>query len=257
VHSQPDIHRAGWPILALCLALAAFAMSSTRAEETLPAPDDAEIAAAVERLKADPNLATESQARVLRWAGSMETRPAKAGGWLDWIGALFSWIGETSRVLMWLVLIVLAGLLVLAIVRILQNARGSAPRQRRIDAPTHVRDLDIRPESLPDDIGATALAHWEAGEHRAALSLLYRGLLSRLVHVHAVPIRHSTTEGDCLALASRHLAPDRTSYVSHLVRVWQRAVYGGYDPDTRDVRSLCDGFAPAMSPAAQPQGPDA
>ena len=84
--------------------------------------------------------------------------------------------------------------------------RASARAPRGDDAfvaPTHVRDLDIRPESLPDDIGAAARALWDRGEHRAALALLYRGLLSRLAHVHRLPIRDSSTEGDCLALAAR------------------------------------------------------
>src|SRR4029079_6929748 len=72
-------------------------------------------------------------------------------------------------------------------------------------APTHVRDLDIRPESPTDDIGAAARQLWDRGEQRAALALLYRGMLSRLAHVHRVPIRDSSTEGDCVELASAQL----------------------------------------------------
>ena len=85
--------------------------------------------------------------------------------------------------------------------------------------PSHVRELDIRPESLPDDIGAAALAVWERGEQRAALALLYRGLLSRLVHAHGVPIRASSTEGDCLALAQSRLAAGSAQYAARLVSV--------------------------------------
>ena len=59
--------------------------------------------------------------------------------------------------------------------------------------------------AFPPDIGAAARALWDRGEHRAALALLYRGMLSRLAHVHRVPIRDSSTEGDCLALAASHL----------------------------------------------------
>src|SRR5690606_9992514 len=130
--------------------------------------------------------------------------------------------------------------------------------KRRSDesvAPTHVRDLDIRPESLPDDIGAAAWSLWEHGEHRSALSLLYRGLLSRLVHAHALPIRDSSTEGDCLALAERYLASDRHDYVSQLIRTWQRAVYGGENPQAPDIRRLCDDFAQALRASAPAQGP--
>ena len=113
-----------------------------------------------------------------------------------------------------------------------------------------MRDLDIRPASLPPDIGAAARALWDGGQHRAALALLYRGLLSRLAHVHSVPIQDSTTEGDCLALAAAHLARPRHDYVSRLVRVWQHAVYGHEEVSAGAVHDLCDGFATALDRAA-------
>jgi hypothetical protein len=73
--------------------------------------------------------------------------------------------------------------------------------------------------------------------------LLYRGLLSRLAHVHAVPIRDSSTEGDCLALAATHLPAARAAYVERLIRVWQRAVYGNIDPTSEEFNSLSTGFS--------------
>ena len=131
-------------------------------------------------------------------------------------------------------------------------------RSGRITAPSFVRDLDIRPESLPADIGAAARQLWDSGEHRPALALLYRGLLSRLVHVHMVPIKDSSTEGDCLALANRHLKDEeRKVYVASLVRLWQRAVDGGEDDPTESVHALCDGFARSLDQpevAAAPPG---
>jgi hypothetical protein len=112
--------------------------------------------------------------------------------------------------------------------------------------PTHVRDLDIRPESLPDDVGGAALELWERGEHRAALALLYRGVLSRLAHLHAVPIRDSTTEGDCLALAAIHLPAAAASYAERSIRVWQRAVYGNAEPTADEFHYLGTTFASAL-----------
>ena len=106
-----------------------------------------------------------------------------------------------------------------------------------------MQDLDIRPESLPPDIGAAARALWERGEHRAALALLYRGMLSRLAHVHEVPIRDSSTEGDCLALAARKLDAARVAYVTQLVRTWQRVMYGGMSIEDGVAHELFAGFA--------------
>jgi hypothetical protein len=117
-----------------------------------------------------------------------------------------------------------------------------------------VRDLDIRPDSLPADIGAAARALWQRGEARAALSLLYRGALSRLVHAHAVPIRSASTEGDCLRLASRSVSGEASAYFGRLVRAWQLAVYGAHQPDEASVHALCDEFDARLGPAVTVEG---
>jgi hypothetical protein len=121
--------------------------------------------------------------------------------------------------------------------------------------PTHVRELDIRPQSLPADIGAAARDLWQKNERRAALSLLYRGLLSRLVHVHGIAIRESSTEGDCLRLLSRRPEAYRNEYATRLVRIWERAVYGAQDPEDAAVLELCENFGPALNaPSAGHEG---
>jgi hypothetical protein len=149
---------------------------------------------------------------------------------------------------------VLAAMLAVYISRVVRRRVGKG-RSERFYAPTHVQDLDIRPESLPDDIGSAARALWDRGERRAALALLYRGLLSRLAHVHQVPIRDSTTEGTCLVLAATHLSEERHEYASRLVRIWQRSVYGGHEADTTAVYALCTGFRAALDPVAlEPAG---
>jgi hypothetical protein len=75
---------------------------------------------------------------------------------------------------------------------------------------------------------------------------MYRGLLSRLVHVHNVPIRDSSTEGDTLQLTATRLGEDKRNYVTRLIRIWQHAVYGGQQPETGSLYVLCDEFAPAL-----------
>jgi hypothetical protein len=214
------------------------------------APGRAEIARALAAVKADPNLATERTIRTLRWKNPTTAKPSGTFAWLAWIGGLFRWFAESARALMWCAVATLVGLLVVLLARLLR--RAPLPSSKKpVTAPTHVRDLDIRPETLPRDIGGAARRLWDGGEHRAALALLYRGLLSRLAHVHAIPIRDSTTEGDCLALtdASR-LAPRKREYASRLVRVWQRAVYGREDVQTATVHLLCNDFASALDPAS-------
>jgi hypothetical protein len=224
------------------------------AQESLQAqgesPGRAEIARAIDAVKADPNLATERTIKMLRWRESTEAKPRAMPTWLAWIGGLFMWIEQSARILVWGAAVVLAGVLVVYIVRVVR-VRGVPRREEPFVAPTHVQDLDIRPETLPKDIGAAARVLWDRGEHRASLALLYRGMLSRLAHVHCVPIRDSSTEGDCLALsAAMHLTQGRRTYSLRLVRVWQEAVYGREEVQAAVVYMLCDDFASALDPAS-------
>ena len=213
----------------------------------------AEVADAVERLKADPNLgAARSTRKLVRNSHAEPAKPANSPSWLLWLGEAFAWLARVARVLLWMLGIVLVGILGLYIKRFAQS-RGQRSVPLRVSMPTHVRDLDIRPESLPEDIAGTALELWQREQHRAALALLYRGLLSRLAHTHGVPILDSSTEGDCLTLAATHLPATRSAYAGRLIRVWQRAVYGNIEPSPEEFRALCADFAAAVdAPTAAP-----
>ena len=221
-------------------------------------PDSAQIASAVERLRDDPNLATSRQSRTLHWVNDRQSEPPRsAPGWIWWVRDLFAWLAESSRLLLWAVALLMIALLVVYLLRglSLHRKRRDPGHDSAQSAPGHVHGLDIRPESLPDDVGAAALALWDAGEWRAALSLLYRGLLSRLANDYSLPIQRSSTEGDCLQLATR-LDAAKSGYVARLVKTWQRAVYGAVPPAADDVRKLCAEFATVLianSRSASPQ----
>jgi hypothetical protein len=241
-------------LLRRALSVAAILLATTGAHAagaigTAAAPDAAAISQALEEVQKDPNLGGERQMRVLRWAGKDEParRESAWSGLLQWLTGLFRWLGESARYVVYVAAALLAGMLGVFLYRLLRT-RGLPAHAPAFEAPSHVRDLDIRPESFPADIGAAARELWDAAQHRGALALLYRGLLSRLVHVHGVPIRASSTEGDCLGLAATHLRSGAGDYGARLIRVWQRAVYGGADPDTGTVHGLCADFAAALDP---------
>ena len=239
--------RAACVVLALALSTQAMSQGIDDEEgERQRAITEQQIDAAIAKVNADPNLSSERKTRTLRWAGKDRDTPREPPSWLAWLKDLFAFLAQNGRFLFWGVLAVLAAMLLIYLARLFKGWR-MPERPRRLEVPSFVRDLDIRPESLPDDIGAAARQLWDSGDHRAALSLLYRGLLSRLAHVHGVPIKDSTTEGDCLALADRHLFDEsRKTYVIQLVRLWQRAVYGGEQVAAESVHALCEGFARAL-----------
>ena len=207
-----------------------------------------EIAGAMAFVKSDPNLGSERKMNMLRWRESGR-RSMKEPGWMSWVGGFFGWTMQSARYLMWAALVFLAAWLAVYLTRAYQNRDTDGGAAEKFVPPTHVRNLDIRPESLPQNIGKAARALWDRGDHRAALSLLYRGLLSRLTHVHKVPIKDSTTEGDCLLLLPGRVTPATSEYSARLVDAWGGFVYGGTEAPANAIHELCDGFAGALDRA--------
>lgn len=105
--------------------------------------------------------------------------------------------------------------------------------------PRIVMGMDIAAESLPDDIVGAARAAWHAGHIREALSLLYRGSLSRLVEQHRLPIRDSDTEEDCLLHVARHDRSTAAAYFEELTWAWIRTAYAGRPADAGEFEKLC------------------
>jgi hypothetical protein len=211
-----------------------------------PTPD--EVQAADAKLRADPNLGGEQKIRSLRWTLSRapDRQPQKPA---PWVVGLFEYLGQAGSVLLWVAGAIAAAIAVIWAYRTFK-ARTPAPGPIAAPAIARIGDMDIRPESLPEDIGAAALALAEAGKAREALSLLYRGALSRAVHRFGVPIGESYTEGEALRAVGERLDAPRIAYFSDLVGIWRKTVYAGEAMARDPVRHLCRGFAAALDAAA-------
>ena len=245
-------------------AQAPTAPATAASSAALPAPPasgtltEAQITAAVQAIRAEAQTGRTRKTHVLRWKADDEKRERKTrepdSSWDAWVRNLARWLADTSRLLVWL-----GGLTGLAIFLVVARQLWHGARDARALAAavavSHVRDLDVRPESLPDDVGAAARALWQAGREQAALSLLYRGALSRLIHRHAVPVEAASTEGECLALARRHAGTAAQAYFARLVRAWQAATYGAQAPTEAIALALCDGFAAGLDATAPGSGP--
>ena len=212
----------------------------------------AQVEAAASAVRADPDLGATTKERIWRFKPTDDKRDPPAPAWAG-LGTLVRWLAESGRVIVWLLGAAALSAVVVAARRWFA-VHGDTLRGAGARLPSHVRELDIRPESLPADIGATVRELWLAGERRSALSLLYRGALSRLVHDHAVAIGSASTEGDCVRLARAALAQPNGDYVGALVHAWQLAVYGGRALATPQVLALCSDFdrmLPAVPRAAR------
>ncbi len=149
---------------------------------------------------------------------------------------------NVAKVLLWI------GVIVLIILGFVYRQRILAllKPHRRPAAPALPPDIlfgmDIRPESLPDDITATCRQWWEAGRHREALSLLYRAALMRLTRHDHITVQDSHTEGDILRLAQAQLSPSRLAWLKAATHVWQGCAYAHRMPSTAQVEALLGGW---------------
>lgn len=215
-----------------------------------PAASASAVLQAVQQLRDEGHFGKKHPERYLRFKQDEEKdRPKpKASSWAWWRD-FAKWLNQIGRIGIWtLGALSLAALAVLAL-RMRRRTDTAAPLQLDGIAPQRVRQYDVRPESLPSDVGAAAWAQWQAGELRPALVLLYRGALSRLVHRHALPICGSSTEGDCMTLARRHLPAEPCDYFARVTRARLLGSYAGRWPDGEEVRELCRLFEQRLAPA--------
>jgi hypothetical protein len=227
---------------------------------SLPAPSGEQRAAriekAVDQLRADPLLSGKHIEKRPRWIDDEPEKRKKLpvdASLFGWLAALGRFLSDTSRFLLWGGMAVLVALLLVS-ARHLVNLRAFERRAKADAAVSHVRDLDVRPESLPDDVGAAAWTLWQAGRVQDALSLLYRGALSRLIHEYRVPITSSATEGECLELARASLETPALRYVTQVVRAWEASIYGGRALSSAMGEALCTGFAERLDGRATTRG---
>jgi hypothetical protein len=161
----------------------------------------------------------------------------------DELGGMLNVMGQFLRVIAWLVL---AAVIVALVWMIARQWQQRTPRDEKDAAPTQLFGLAISPESLPSDVPSAARALLQAGQVREALSLLYRGALSYLVHVRGLVIRRGATEGDVLILAQRQLQAGPAGYFEQLMPVWVEAAYAARLPSAERVDALCDQHAASM-----------
>ena len=161
---------------------------------------------------------------------------------------IFDFLAQSSSLLLWIVGALCVGFAVVWALRMLREGAPAAATPEPVVTSLH--GLDIRPESLPADIGAAALELLDAGREREALSLLYRGALSRAVHRHGISIAYSATEGEALRAVNATLDPPRAAYFAGLVALWQRTVYAGEAVMREPIARLCRGFAESLEGSA-------
>lgn len=225
-------------LLVLVVALGLGRMPSVQAAESSAAPLPAtESGRVIEEILASDDFATTRSVSLwlpkdLELSGGEEELEDEA---------LFPWLPVLMADGLKLLLILLVIGLGIYLFKNRQSWLGSLSDRdtRETKPPVTLFGLDLQPESLPDDIADEARRLWTSGQGRAALSLLYRGSLSRLVNDHRLAVDDSMTEGDILQAArSARLQGEMVTFLSRLTCVWQRLAYAHRTPTEPEILDL-------------------
>jgi len=174
-----------------------------------------------------------------------ETSSGGNFSWPDWLSNLGvpGFIGAVGVAVFWIILtLVVAGIVYLIIRNWHVFSRGSGGRQGGADKPRTeaVMGMDIRPESLPDNIVAAAREAWRNGDSHLALSILYRGSIAWLVNKESLQAAGNATY---------------KSYFSTLTGTWVDVAYGKKDPEDSNMSDLCDQWPfDAVNPGGRRRG---
>ncbi|VVN37409.1 hypothetical protein PS663_05209 [Pseudomonas fluorescens] len=166
----------------------------------------------------------------------------------------FKHVAQAVEVLLWGLLI--GGLIMLAWryrewLHTFVSRRGPRKPKTVKPAPTQLFGLELGSETLPDDV-ATAAEHLWATQPREALGLLYRGLLSRLLHDFNLPLKNADTEGQVLARVHQLQHPHLLAFSDELTRHWQNLAYGHQLPPLSAQQKLCSDWRTLFSAGSPP-----
>ncbi len=111
-------------------------------------------------------------------------------------------------------------------------------KKESYQAPEVMFGMDVRPDSLPDDIIGESRKLWNDNKHRESLSLLYRGALIRLINHEQVQLKDSFTEGDVLRHSKKQITESKQLFLNNLTSNWKKIAYAHRHPSDPEMEKL-------------------
>ncbi len=159
-----------------------------------------------------------------------------------------------AEVLSWLFLLALIIFILFKIPAIIEYFNsGASSKNANLGSkkkPEQLFGLDLKQETLPEDVVKESKALWHSGEHRDALGLLYRASLSKLIHDFNCEFEDGFTELECQTIVERMQLP-LASYFAKLTTVWRLLAYGHQLPTESSFMLLAEQWTQNFKPAVE------
>ncbi len=201
----------------------------------------------IKQVMAHPAFNRFKQVETLEYTGEIDENKKDLDETRSWLSKTFETIGKTLafvfEVALWLLALTIVFLLVKYWDR-LQLGLGSLfkAKKKTTEMPDMLFGLDLREESLPEDVTEQALAFYKQRDYRAALALLYRATLAHLVKNYEFNLPKGATEGDCLEWVTEKLSLSSEAeiiYFIDLTRAWQLTAYAHQMIPEAQMEELC------------------
>jgi hypothetical protein len=206
----------------------------------------------------------ENRETVTSWRFSEETKEpsdADTKALSDWLENLFAlndkWQSVDAlalffEVLLWAALFSLIAWLLWRYRDWLNAFAGRLrlPQKRQYQPPEQLFGLEVAPQSLPTDIPGEVERLWDE-QPRAALGLLYRALLSRMLHEQQLPLKSAHTEAEVLQRVQTLRQHDLSQFSQTVTLHWQNLAYGHRLPPAALKHELCTAWRQLFEQGAQ------
>ena len=253
-HARPSVpNKLACHCLPVCLSaligLSLVSMSPAqlaRADSANEAPSVELARQATQKIYDSPDFgSTETRTRLRLKKNSDADERDRSGSGYAMLNELASALLVIFSVTKYLIYLVAGALIALIVWRLLSYMPDSWQLHRfsRRRRPTlELLDVTHHPltKSLPGDIASSAREMLTSGDHRKALSYLYRGALRTVMRRHTLSIPGSATERECKHWVAQCNDTEQSHSFNKIVDCWTEVAYANHQPGTDAINALIE-----------------
>ncbi len=190
----------------------------------------------------DPIFNTVKEVQILEYI--RDKKQPNSDRNVEWLRNFIKWMVKILAVILKIVLWVLVFIAIILLIKYRHRlfvGFGSTIDSKKTK-PDILFGLDVRKESLPNNIIEQVLKLYHAQKYRDAMALLYRATLSKLVQEYHFDLKKGATEGDCLNLVVKELpipTQEERDYFTELTKTWQLTAYAHQTLSEKKIKCLC------------------